>query len=298
MSDVFRTGQARRLYGLIAAGGTLGGLAGAAATGWLVGSVGTPPLLLLSALLLEIALHCMAALSARAAARGGEQARAESEVIGGGALAGFSGVVRSPYLLGIGGFMLLFTVGSTFLYFLQAQIVAAAIHDAAARTAYFARVDVWVNGLTLAIQLGFTGRLLSRLGVSVMLAVLPIVSMLGFALLGFAPVLVAVIAFQVIRRTGNFALTAPARETLYVPLAREQKYKAKNFIDTFVFRSGDQVGAWMHAGLLALGLGVGGIALVGVPLSAAWLVLALWLGRRNARLRAAAAPRLILDPSP
>ena len=287
MSDVFRTTQARRLYGVIAAGGTLGGVCGGVATGWLIGRIGAAGLLLLAAALLEIAVHCMAALGRRAGSGSGARARAARAAIGGSMFAGFTGVVRSPYLLGIGGFMLLYTIGSTFLYFLQAQIVGATIHDAAARTAYFAGVDVWVNALTLLIQLGITGRVLSHLGVTVTLALLPALSLIGFMLLGFAPILAAVIVFQVIRRTGNFALTAPARETLYVPLAREEKYKAKNFIDTFMFRSGDQVGAWLHAALLALGFGIGGIAMVGVPVSAAWLALAVWLGRRNARLRAA-----------
>jgi AAA family ATP:ADP antiporter len=111
------------------------------------------------------------------------------------------------------------------------------------------------------------------------------ISIAGFSWLGVAPVLAAVVVFQVVRRTGDFALTRPAREVLYVPLSREDKYKAKNFIDTFIYRSGDQIGAWTHAGLLAMGLGVGGIAIAGVPFSLAWLALALWLGRKHVQLR-------------
>lgn len=284
MADVFQTPQARRLYGVIGAGGTLGGMAGGLLTGWLVQWTGTLPLLLVSALLLEAGLRAMYALSDRMAAQGGVQARIEREVIGGSVWAGVSGVLRSPYLAAIALFMLLFTLGSAFLYFLQAEIVAREIADRAARTAYFARVDVWVNGLTLVVQLVLTGRLIQRVGVGAVLALLPLLSIAGFAALAVAPLLSLVILMQVVRRTGNFALTGPAREVLYVPLPREQKYKAKNFIDTFVFRFGDQLGAWTYTGLAALGLGLSGIAAAAVPLSAAWLAVALWLGRRHARL--------------
>jgi AAA family ATP:ADP antiporter len=290
MSDVFATRQAKRLYGVIGAGGTLGGVAGGLLTGWLVHAVGTLPLLIVSAVLLEAALRAMYALSARVAASGDVQSRTEREVIGGSVWAGFAGVAQSPYLAGIAVFMLLFTIGSTFLYFLQAEIVAREIVDRAARTAYFAQVDVWVNGLTLVLQLVLTGRLMSRIGVGAILALVPLLSILGFLALAAAPLLSVVIVMQVLRRTGNFALTGPAREVLYVPLSREQKYKAKNFIDTFVFRLGDQLGAWTHTGLAALGLGLSGIALAAVPVSAAWLAVAVWLGRRHARLAPSALP--------
>lgn len=292
MADVFQTRQARRLYGLIGAGGTLGGMAGGLLTGWLVEWTGTWPLLLLSALLLELGLRAMHALSAQAAARGGMQARIEREIIGGSAWAGVGGMLRSPYLLGIALFMLLFTLGSAFLYFLQAEIVAREISDRAARTAYFASVDVWVNALTLVVQLVLTGRLIHRVGVGAVLALLPLLSLAGFLALAAAPLLSLVVLLQVVRRTGNFALTGPAREVLYVPLSREEKYKAKNFIDTFVFRFGDQLGAWTYTGLAALGVGLSGIAAAAVPLSAAWLGVALWLGRRHAQL----APQPLRPP--
>ncbi len=284
MADVFQAAQARRLYGLIGAGGTLGGLAGGLLTGWLVQLVGTMPLLLVSALLLEAALRAMYALSGHVAGRDGAQARIEREIIGGSAWAGMSGVLRSRYLLAIALFMLLFTWGSAFLYLLQAEIVAREIVDRAARTAYFARVDVWVNASTLVVQLLLTGRLIERVGVGAVLAFLPLLSLAGFAALATAPVLSLVILLQVLRRTGDFALSRPAREVLYVPLSREEKYKAKSFIDTFVFRFGDQLGAWSHAALAAAGLSLGAIAAAAVPLSAAWLAVAVWLGRRHAAL--------------
>ncbi|HRQ66119.1 MAG TPA: MFS transporter [Xanthomonadaceae bacterium] len=284
MADVFDSGQAKRLFGFIAAGGTLGGVMGGTITALFVEAVGVAPLLLLSLALLEIALRCMRTVSAHAGRDSEVQRKAASEAIGGGVLAGITHAARSPYLLGICAFMLLYTIGSTFLYFVQADIVSQAFENREARTAFFARIDVVVNGLTLAIQLGLTGRILGRLGIGLTLALLPVVSILGFGALAAAPVLMVFVVFQVARRTFNFALVRPARENLYVPLSREDKYKAKSLIDTFVYRAGDQIGAWTHAGLAAAGLGVAAIAASAMPLAAIWLVLALWLGRRHSRL--------------
>jgi len=288
MADVYRSEPSRRLYGVIAAGGTLGALVGAAITATLVETVGVPALLLVSLAMLELGLWCMFAIhrQAHAAAVSGD---AGDAVIGGSALDGFRLALASPYLLGVCGYMLLYTIGSTFLYFLQAQIVDATIDGRAAQTVYFANVDLWVNGLTLLLQLFLTGRLMARLGVGLTLAALPLISILGFLGLGLAPVLGAVVVFTVARRVTNFALSRPARETLFVPLNRNAKYKAKNLIDTVVYRVGDQLGAWSSAVLTWLGLGIAGIAYSAVPLAAAWLVIALWLGRRYRALQASEA---------
>lgn len=293
MADVFRTEQGRRVFGLLAAGLTLGSIAGSAATAGLVETLGSAPLLLVSALLLELAGRSAAALGSRAGAAAPEQARAEREAVGGGALAGLGHVARSPYLIGICLFIFLYTTGSTFLYFLQVDIATASFAERGARTAFFARVDLWVNVLTLLLQTAVTGRLLSRLGVGATLALLPALSALGFAAVGVAPTLPLLVVFLVARRAGNFALARPAREMLFVPLAREDKYKAKSFIDTAVYRVGDQAGAWTSSGIAAAGLGAGGVAAVAAPLALVWLALALWLGRRQERLaaaREAAAP--------
>ncbi len=284
MADVFRSQSARRLFGVISAGGTLGGLTGGMITALAVEHLGTLPLLLVSVLLLEGALWCMRQLSRHTAASDEEAAQLESEVIGGQWYAGFSAAARSPYLLGVCAYMLLYTVGSTFLYFLQAEIVGQAISDSAERTAYFAQVDMLINALTLVLQLFLTGRALGALGVGMTLSLLPLMSVGGFLTLSLTPVLGAVVVFQVARRVTNFALSNPAREVLFVPLSREDKYKAKNLIDTFVYRLGDQVGAWTHAGLAAIGIGSAGIAAAGIPVSLAWVALAAWLGVRHRRL--------------
>ena len=289
MSDVFTPDQGRRLFAVVSAGGTLGGLVGAGITSLVADRFGILPLLIVSALLLEIGLRAMRALSARAAAHSDTQRHRQREIIGGSSLAGFRLMIGSPYLLGIAGFMTLYTIGSTFLYFLQADIVATAVPDRAARSALFAQIDVWANAATLLMQVFVSAHLLNRFGIALALCVLPLLSTLGYLALGVAPVIGVVIAFQSLRRMGNFALTQPARENLYFPLPRESRYKAKNLIDTFMFRAGDQIGAWTHTGLGLLGLTASGISFVAAPISALWLVLAIWLGRAHRRLVAAQA---------
>ena len=284
IDDLLSVAQGRRLFGFVAAGGTLGGVAGAALTAALVERVGEAPLLVVSAVLLEAAVRCVRALGRRRARSAPDQARAEREPVGGGALAGVAAVLRSPYLAGICGFLFLYTVSSTFLYFLQAGIVTEALPERTARAAFFARLDLWVNATTLALQGGATARVLAVLGVGGTLALLPALSLAGLAGLAAAPALGLLALVQVARRAANFALTRPAREILFIPLGREDKYKAKAFLDTFVYRLGDQAGAWTSAGLAALGLGAAAVAGVAAPLAGIWLALALWLGRRHADL--------------
>jgi ATP:ADP antiporter, AAA family len=287
MADVFHSESSRRLYGVIAAGGSLGALVGGLVTATLVEAMGAPALLLVSLLMLETALWCMYAVTRDHALDAGGVRRDGESVIGGSAIDGFRLAARSPYLLGVCGYMLLYTIGSTFLYFLQAQIVDNTIDGQVAQTAYFAHVDIWVNGLTLTLQLFLTGRLMARIGVGVTLALLPVISIIGFMGLGLVPVLGAVVVFTVARRVTNFALSRPAREALFVPLSRSEKYKAKNLIDTAVYRIGDQVGAWANGALIWLGFGIAGIAYTAVPLAAIWLALSLWLGRKYRALQAA-----------
>lgn len=280
MVDVFDSGQGKRLFGFLAAGATLGAIAGSAITASLVREVGATTLFFASIVLLEVAVFAVGRLSINP--RQGEDAP-----IGGGVLAGISHTFRSPYLLNVCLFLLLFTVTSTFLYFQQATIARDYFTDRASRTAFFAQVDLLVNVLTLCVQLFFTARILRRFGVALTLGILPLFTMLGFAALAVAPVIAALVAFQVLRRAANFALARPTRELLYTVLPREDKYKAKSFIDTVVYRAGDQVGSWSYLLLSAMGLGIAGVALVAVPLSALWLANSLWLGRRQSKMAAA-----------
>jgi AAA family ATP:ADP antiporter len=188
--------------------------------------------------------------------------------------------------------MLLFTITSTFLYFQQIAIVSATLADRQARTRLFANVDLAVNVLTLLTQLFVTGFALRWLGLAIGLAVVPVLTLVGFSFLAVAPALTVVVVFQVLRRAGHFAVERPAREVLYTVLPRTEKYKAKNFNDTFVYRFGDQVGAWSYTAIGALGFGLSGLAAAMVPVSILWMLLGLWLGTRQARLRAPAPQAL------
>jgi AAA family ATP:ADP antiporter len=284
MVDVFDTEQGKRLFGFLAAGATLGALAGSTITASLLKQVGPTNLFFASIVLLEIAVFAVKRLSFQGQK---EPRHEEPPPIGGGILAGISHTFRSPYLLNVCLFIVLFTVTSTFLYFQQATIARDYFPDRGSRTAFFAQVDLLVNVLTLTVQLFFTARILRRLGVALTLGILPLLSTLGFIALALAPAIAVLVVLQVLRRAANFALARPTREILFTVLPREDKYKAKSFIDTVVYRAGDQVGSWSYLLLGSFGLGIAGVAVVAVPLSALWLANSLWLGRRQAKMSAA-----------
>ena len=288
MNDLFSNAQAKRLFGFIAAGGTVGALTGPALTTLLVQPLGARNLLLVSAVLLSIAIVCIMQLSSWAQRQSGSDERASPESadkpMGGGIWHGIQLVIQSPYLVGICFLMLLFTSLATFVYFMQAQIVRDSFSDSAQRTALFAAIDLSVNTLTLVFQVFITGRLVKWFGVGVVLAIVPVLLATGFVALGIAPVLAVLVVVQVTRRAGNYAITRPAREMLYVVLGREEKYKAKNFIDTVVYRAGDAISAWLYAGLRSAGIGLSGIAFLAVPLALVWAWLGFGLGKQQAQL--------------
>jgi AAA family ATP:ADP antiporter len=285
MVDVFDNEQGKRLFGFIAAGATLGGIVGSSLTAAFATAVPPTYLLLISALLLELAIFGVRRLSRLSEALHRRPAgRDEEQPIGGSVLSGVTHVFSSPYLANVGVYILLFTITSTFLYFQQAEIARQSFVDRGARTAFFARVDLWVNILTLGAQLFMTARLLRAIGVALTLAMLPALSAVGFGGLALAPIMVVLVAYQVLRRAGNFAFARPTREVLFTVVPREDRYKAKSFLDTVIYRTGDQLGAWGYAGLGFAGLGIAGISLVAIPLSLVWLLNAVWLGRRQESL--------------
>jgi AAA family ATP:ADP antiporter len=283
MADVFTTVQGKRLFGFIGFGGTLGGIAGSAATASLAPVIGPVNLLLISMVLLELSTLAVRRLSSlsRVWAAGRSRSSDNDAVIGGGTFTGIREALSNPYLLGICAYMLLFTIGSTILYFQQAAIADRAYTDPGLRTAFFARIDLAVNVLTLATQMFLTGRIVKALGVPLTLTLLPALSVIGFLVLGAAPTVAAFVAFQVLRRAGEFAIARPTREVLYTVMSREDKYKAKNFIDTFIYRAGDQIGAWTMAGLAAIGLSVATVSYAAAPLSLVWLGIGWWLGKQQ-----------------
>ena len=304
MADLFNNEQAKRLFGFIAAGGTVGALVGPVLTTALAIPLGPTNLLLLSACFLLWAVFCVNRLTGSGTVRPGPGAVHTTvpadveQAMGGSVFAGIQLVLRSPYLLGICVLMLLFTTLATFLYFQQAQIIRDHFTDPAARTAVFAAMDLAVNTLTIVIQVFVTGRLVKWLGLAVTLALIPLLLAAGFALLGCAPVLAVLVVVQVIRRAGNYAIMRPAREMLYVVLGREEKYKAKNFIDTAVYRAGDAMSAWVYAGLRAMGFSLGSIAWLAVPVAGLWAWLAYTLGKRQGVIAASAQAKPSSEASP
>jgi AAA family ATP:ADP antiporter len=293
MADLYSNAQARRLFGLIAAGGSAGAIAGPAATALLAAPLGPVNLLLLSSALLGGAVMCIHRLIALArsgtapAQSDAERRPPETErPMGGGVFSGIALVFRSSYLLGICLFIWLYTTLSTFIYFEQAYIVRAAFDEPAQRTALFASIDLAVNVITLLLQTLVAGQMMRRAGVTATLALIPILVAAGFVGLGLAPLLPVLIAFQVLRRAGDYGITRPAREVLFTVVGRETKYKAKNFIDTVVYRAGDAVSGWAFAGLKALGVGLTGIAFIAVPVALGWFATAWFLGRKQEELRA------------
>jgi len=258
MADLFDSEQGKRLFGFIGAGGTIGALLGPAITIVLAEPLGPRNLLLVALVLLELAVFCVHRLE-RTARSGTPRSDADDVIVGGGAFAAIPEIVRSPYLLGLATWSCLLSFGATVLYFAQANVVAAEVHGAAAQTRIFASIDLAVGILTLAV--------------------------LAFAALGAAPTLAVVLVFQVAQRWLNFAIANPARQVLFTVVGREEKYKAKSFIDVVVYRGSDALWGWLYESVHAIGLKVGAIALVAVPVAAAWMALSAALGRMHDRRR-------------
>ena len=271
MSDVLDTPQAARLYGAIAAGGSCGAIAGPLLAAFLSRALAHSGLLLLSALLLALTIPCIAMLSrwARAHPRAGDPP--QEAPLGGSILAGARAALSSPFMLAICGYLLCYTALSTALYFQQVTIVREAVPDMAERTRLFASVDLVVNTLTLILQIVAFSRLTTVLGPGWLLAVVPIISVAGFLWLGATPTLAALIVFGVTRRVGEFAVSKPAREALFTAVPREERYKAKNFIDTVVYRGGDALAGWLFASVSVL---------VAAGVSLGWTAIAFYLGAR------------------
>ncbi|MDR0479157.1 MAG: MFS transporter [Burkholderiaceae bacterium] len=285
MADLFTPEQGKRLFGFIGAGGTAGALLGPVITMALSRPLGPLNLLVVAAVFLELAVLCVRRIE-RVADDRPAQAPPQRQRVGGSAFAGLSELMRSPYLLGVAGWVSLLSFGATIAYFAQASIVAATIHDAAARTRLFAGIDLAVTLLSLATQVFATASVLKRFGAGIAAAALPAAYVVGFAALAAAPVLAVVLTLQVVQRWMNFAIANPARQIFFTVVGREEKYKAKNMIDVVVYRGSDALYGWLYHSLQALGLKLGAIALCALPVAALWLALSAALGRTQERLAA------------
>ena len=284
MADLFTAEQGKRLFGFIGAGGTAGALLGPILTIWLSAPLGPVNLLIAAAVFLELAVLCVRRIERVAQPR--TEVPPQQQRVGGSAFAGLSELIRSPYLLGVAGWVSLLSFGATITYLAQAHIVSATVHGAAARTSLFAEIDLAVNLLSLATQTFATAKFLERFGAGIAAAALPAVYVVGFTALAITPVLAVVVTLQVVQRWMNYAIANPARQVFFTVVGREEKYKAKNMIDVVVYRGSDALYAWVYDSLQTLGLKLGAIALCALPIVAGWLVLSTALGRTQERLAA------------
>lgn len=273
VSDAFSTEQAHRLYGYIAAGGTVGALTGPAVTALLAERVGTANLLALSAALLAGAAACMVALRRDQPA----EAPSDRRPIGGSVLAGIRQTLALPSLRGIALLVICYSAVSTALYVEMADLAGKRFSDSGERTAFFATIDLAVNGLALTMQFLGTRRIVNRFGLRTALSAVPlsVLAGLGILSLGRTPLLLAMV--QTVHRAGDYSLARPGREMIYTTVDSESRYKAKSFIDTAVYRANDAASAWLVSALRSAGLDA--IVFAAVPAAVAWLAAGFIVGR-------------------
>jgi AAA family ATP:ADP antiporter len=281
MADLFTSEQGKRLFGFIGAGGTAGALLGPIITIWLSVPLGPVNLMIAGVIFLELAVFCVYRLERNVVVHARAQEQMQTESIGGSAFAAIPELVRSPYILGIGVWVVLLSYAATIVYFEQAHIVSDAVKSAGLQTRIFASIDLAVSLLTLITQLLITGQVLKRVGTGVAAAALPAVYIVGFAVLAVIPTLIVVVTVQVVQRWMNFAIANPARQLFFTVVTREEKYKAKNLVDVVVYRGSDALSGWIFDTLQGLGLKLGAIALCSLPVVAGWAVLSLALGREQ-----------------
>jgi len=292
MTDLFTVEQGKRLYAFIAVGGTLGAIAGAYITKNLIRGMGPANLVAISAILFGIVCF-LVRFFPNNFTEGTRVVPAREQPIGGTAWSGITHIARSPYLFGLAAAIMLYTTTSTWAYFQQTSLAREALKTSMDRTVFLSNLEIWVNMITLFIQIFLTGRLLKWFGVAFTLMSLPFVSMLGFGAMAIVPSLSMLAFFQVTRRAAAYALMRPSREILFTVLKREDKYKVKSVTDTLGYRVGDQLGAWSYGGLgpNGFGLSLNTISWIAVPITAGWCVLSLWLARKQRALADAQTKR-------
>ena len=281
MSELFSKEQAGRLFGIIAAGASVGGLIGPSIPSFFSAYLGTDNLLLLASVMLVVPIPLIFYLQALKKPELSSDAMVPDTPaarIGGNPFAGFTLFLSNPYLLAIGLFILLYTGISSFVYFELKNLLSEL--SRAERTAIWAQMDLTVNVLSIAVGLFATGRIVGKFGMPVTIALIPLLICAGLLIIAISPFLGAVVALQVIRRAGNYAVTRPAREMLFTRVDRETRFKAKPVIDIVAYRGGDMLMAWAFTGLTqGLGLGLAAVASVGAGIAAVWAIVGIYLGR-------------------
>jgi AAA family ATP:ADP antiporter len=287
MADTFSSNQARRLFGFIAAGGTVGTICAPAFIALFINSVGTNSLLLISAAGFTITAFLVRLLETekRKLAASGQEAAPTTldRELGGNPFDGFALLFRSRYLMMIALFLLLMTWISTVIYFQLGDLISKEFASRAARTQAYATIDLATNSIAVVIQLFGTGRFIRRFGVTTGLLVNPIIMVIAFFAVALSPVLMVLGAIQVTRRFSEYAIAKPSRDMLFTVVDQQAKYKAKNVIDTVVYRFGDLTSSWVSAAVLPFG--VAGLAIFGIAIAAVWFPVAWLLGRKYEAVR-------------
>ncbi|HEY8518492.1 MAG TPA: MFS transporter [Gammaproteobacteria bacterium] len=280
MLDLFEKEQTKRLFGVIAAGGTTGALFGPFISDVTATTIGESGILFLGAAFFVGAIVCQRLLLRIWKERPSAPRGQEDRPIGGNVFAGVTIILRSPYLLGIALFVVGITTVSTLLYFEQLRLVELTFADTSERTRIFARLDWIVQSLTVLSQIFLTGRIASRLGVTTLLTLVPCLMVVGFLVLAATGTFAALAVVFVLRRAGEYAFVRPGREMLWSPLDPETKYKAKNTVDVPVYRASDYVVAQASTGIQAAGMSAAGVMVIGAVAAALWGLVGWWLGRR------------------
>ena len=299
MADTFSRTQAKRLFGFVAAGGTLGGIVGPALATLLATQIGNNNLMLISAAgfgITAVLVRMLANEKQQLVAAGPDAQRTSlKHRLQGGPLDGFRLLLRSPYLLLLALFLLLMTWISTIVYFQLGHLLTKAFSSREARTQAYGMIDLAVNSCAVLIQLFGTGRIIARFGVGTGLLLNPIIMVIAFLAIAFSPVLLLLGGIQILRRVAEYAVAKPTREMLFTVVDQESRYKAKNVIDTVVYRFGDFSSAWVSAAILPYG--VTGLAIFGVIASAIWFPIAYLLGKRYESVRGGGLHRGVMPPS-
>ncbi|MCA9737630.1 MAG: MFS transporter [Gemmatimonadota bacterium] len=289
--ELFDAGQTKRLFGVIAAGGTAGALVGPLLTSIIVVQVGNAGILFLGAALFGGAIVCQRLLIRiweQSDSATGPDGAPRDAPLGGNPFAGFSLILKSPYLMGIALFVVFGATANTFLYFAQLRIVSDTFADPAIRTRVFGQLDFTVQSLTFIAQIVFTGRIASKFGIGALLTAVPLAVATGFLFLSGAQSFAILAAVMITRRVGEYSFVRPGREMLFSRVDTETKYKAKNAIDVPVYRGGDALVAQVDSALSGAGMAPTGIALFGAGAAVAWAVNGLLLGRAKRDVEARA----------
>ena len=285
MADLFTPEQGTRLFSVIAAGGSAGAMVGPVLTAGVTYVLPIPMLMVFAALWLVVCGVCIYQLDRWSRQHPHQGLGHGGQSLGGSMWAGIRLAASSPYLLGICAYLFLLTMSATVLYLEQTALISREISSPESRTRLFAGIDLTVNVLTFVTQVWVTNRLMLRFGLGAALLFLPIVSALGFLAIGMSHILEVFLLFTVMRRVGEYAISKPAREVLFTVVSREEKYKAKNFIDTAVSRGGDASTGWAVSGIKALGATTGYLAWFLVPVMLCWGWIGWFLARRETGLQ-------------